>query len=283
MHEQHPQDLLPIGAFARLSRLSVKQLRNYAELGLLEPAYVDQDTGYRYYQAGQARQALTIGLLRSLDVPLAAIAEVLSGTASALGQVERDLQAELERRRRTLSILRRVMADGLPQAQIRLVRQEPLRVRLTRRLAAGPDDIARATSEAIAELLAAHRPGETADEPDGPVSGPRMPVGRSAGGASGPPQLIGLFPLDVTDPVEVSAALVTAAPGDALLPGGVLAAATHVGPYDQINLTAHALLTWCAERGHQPVGPIREVYVSDPAVTSPDQLVTHLMLLLEES
>ncbi|MEV0584153.1 GyrI-like domain-containing protein [Nonomuraea sp. NPDC050310] len=251
----HHNDLLTIGAFARLSRLSVKQLRHYADLGLLEPAHVDAGTGYRYYLPGQARDALTIGLLRSLDVPLAAIGRVLAGAEGVLDEVERELQAELERRSRTLATLRRVMADGLPYTQVRLVREKPLRVRLAREVAAGPDDIGRATSLAIARL---------------------MPVGPAA-------QLIGLFPLDLSEAFEVTAAVVIdGGAGDEVLPGGTLAAATHVGPYDQINLTAHTLLTWCADHGHQPAGPIREVYVSDPATTAPDQLVTHLMILLEE-
>lgn len=71
------EELSPIGQFARLGRLSIKQLRHYAELGLLVPAYVDEHTGYRYYRHKQARDALSIGLLRSLDVPLAVIAQVL--------------------------------------------------------------------------------------------------------------------------------------------------------------------------------------------------------------
>jgi effector-binding domain-containing protein len=66
-----------------------------------------------------------------------------------------------------------------------------------------------------------------------------------------------------------------------VLPGGSFACATHVGPYDQISLTAHAVLAWCAERRHVVRGPVREVYVSDPAVTPPEQLVTHLMVALE--
>ncbi|MDX3111783.1 MerR family transcriptional regulator, partial [Nonomuraea angiospora] len=71
------EELLPIGQFARLGRLSVKQLRHYDELGLLRPARVDAVTGYRYYRASQARVALSIALLRSLDVPLAVVGEVL--------------------------------------------------------------------------------------------------------------------------------------------------------------------------------------------------------------
>jgi len=38
-------ELLPIGVFARLTGLTVRAVRHYGELGLLEPAYVDEDTG----------------------------------------------------------------------------------------------------------------------------------------------------------------------------------------------------------------------------------------------
>ncbi|MFB9630014.1 MerR family transcriptional regulator [Nonomuraea helvata] len=270
-------DLLPIGQFARLSRLSVKQLRHYDELGLLVPAHVDADSGYRYYRRAQARQALSIGLLRSLDVPLPVIAEVLSGATDALGGVRETLEAELARRRRTLAALERVMADGLPAPAVR-VSTEPARpVAMARESAAGAADVARATSAAIARLMRAL-------SFTGPLTGP----------LTGPPQLIGLFPIELDDSsFEVRAALVldhvsAAEPWQQaglsveVLPGGTFAGATHVGPYDQISLTAHAVLAWCAERGHPLRGPIREVYVSDPATTEPDRLVTHLMIPLEE-
>jgi effector-binding domain-containing protein len=48
---------LTIGAFSRLTHLSIKTLRYYHEVGLLEPAVVDPDSGYRYYRPGQAQSA----------------------------------------------------------------------------------------------------------------------------------------------------------------------------------------------------------------------------------
>jgi DNA-binding transcriptional MerR regulator len=36
-----------IGEFARLGRVSVRMLRHYDTVGLLPPAVVDPDTGYR--------------------------------------------------------------------------------------------------------------------------------------------------------------------------------------------------------------------------------------------
>ncbi|MCA2223652.1 MerR family transcriptional regulator [Nonomuraea aurantiaca] len=330
-------DLLPIGQFARLTRLSVKQLRHYDEIGLLRPACVDPATGYRYYRAAQARTAMSIGLLRSLDVPLPVVGQVLAGTEGALESVHDSLEAELARRRRTLASLERVMTDGLPATQVRIVTEPAHRVAIVRERATGPADIARATTAAMSRLTAGLLYGPAARSDTGtdprdasggvsgtdpahsdaapstpsmapsamtsaaPSAGPSAMSGRrpatagtspappGGGAAAGGPRLIGLFPVDLADEFDVTAALVLAdgwqAGGGAqvdVLPGGMFAAATHLGPYDQISLTAHAVLAWCAERRHPMRGPIREVYVSDPAHTPPDQLITHLMVPLED-
>lgn len=73
---------MPIGAFARLSRLTVKAVRHYDAEGLLVPAQVDPHSGYRYYRADQVRSATTIALLRGLDVPLPVVREVLAVPAA---------------------------------------------------------------------------------------------------------------------------------------------------------------------------------------------------------
>jgi DNA-binding transcriptional MerR regulator len=71
-------DLMSIGEFARLSRLSPKALRLYDELGLLPPAQVDPDSGYRWYAAGQLDNARLVASLRQIGVPLAEIQRILS-------------------------------------------------------------------------------------------------------------------------------------------------------------------------------------------------------------
>ena len=70
-------DLLTIGAFARLTRLSPKALRLYDSVNLLAPAHVDQASGYRWYTPEQAERARLVALLRQLDMPLARIAELI--------------------------------------------------------------------------------------------------------------------------------------------------------------------------------------------------------------
>ena len=108
-----PKDLIGIGAFARRVRLSPRQLRDYDELGLLAPAYVDPDSGYRYYHRGQARSAITIGLLRSLDVPLPDIHALLvaEDVAPLLLRQRTRLEAELARAQDALRALDRLIGS----------------------------------------------------------------------------------------------------------------------------------------------------------------------------
>ena len=47
-----PKDLLSIGAFASMTRLSIKALRLYDQLGLLQSCYVDPQTSYPNYGTG---------------------------------------------------------------------------------------------------------------------------------------------------------------------------------------------------------------------------------------
>jgi DNA-binding transcriptional MerR regulator len=87
--------MMTIGRFAQLSGLTVKALRYYDETGLLPPAHVDPDTGYRWYRPGQARRAATISALRSAGLPL-------EDVRRAVDDPDR-LQDELERWRTGLT------------------------------------------------------------------------------------------------------------------------------------------------------------------------------------
>jgi DNA-binding transcriptional MerR regulator len=69
---------MPIGEFAKRSRLSHKALRLYDAMGLLSPDFVDEGSSYRYYSEEQIGKAKLIGLLRQLEMPLSQISEVLS-------------------------------------------------------------------------------------------------------------------------------------------------------------------------------------------------------------
>jgi DNA-binding transcriptional MerR regulator len=69
---------LSIGDFSRATHLTVKTLRHYHRTGLLVPAEVDTDTGYRRYTAEQIATAQIIRRFRDLDMPLEEIHAVLA-------------------------------------------------------------------------------------------------------------------------------------------------------------------------------------------------------------
>ena len=75
--------LLSIGVFARRSRLSMKALRLYDRLGLLTPADVDPDSGYRRYRESQLTTARLVVMLRRMNMPLTQVAEVVAAPGSA--------------------------------------------------------------------------------------------------------------------------------------------------------------------------------------------------------
>ena len=69
---------ISIGEFARRSRLSLKALRLYDERGVLVPSRVDPGSGYRYYDIAQLEEARLVVMLRQLQLPLAAVKELLA-------------------------------------------------------------------------------------------------------------------------------------------------------------------------------------------------------------
>lgn len=69
--------MLKIGDFSKLSRISIRMLRHYDQLGLLVPESVDGATGYRYYSEAQLPLAGRIQALKNLGFGLQIIAEIL--------------------------------------------------------------------------------------------------------------------------------------------------------------------------------------------------------------
>lgn len=69
---------ISIGEFARRSRLSLRALRLYDERGVLVPSRVDQASGYRHYDTAQLDEARLVVMLRELQLPLAAVKELLA-------------------------------------------------------------------------------------------------------------------------------------------------------------------------------------------------------------
>jgi hypothetical protein len=193
-----------------------------------------------------------------LDVPLPQIAEALAGAEEAVlaTQLER-VEAEIDRRRRTARALTRLIEEGLLRQEVTLV-QEPARRLVVRRTTSSYDQIGAAVGSCIASLMAEVPPGWT-------------------------PPIWGMYPLDIADEMAIAVGVASTAPGESeWLPAGPTATTTHVGSYEDITLAYQGLFAWIYERGLRPTGPAREGYLAGPDTSAPDQLVTRLVIPLEE-
>lgn len=252
---------MPIGAFARLCRLTVKAVRHYAAEGLLEPAHVDPSSGYRYYTVEQVPAATTIALLRRLDVPIPVVREVLeapddAAVAKVLADQRERWAAELARREQTLRALEGLLAS-------------PDRVRY---------DVA--VADQPAQQLAGVRGTVRAAELDADIG---ALCGRVLAAGVGREPLTAVYPLDLAEEMDVLVGVPRTAPGledEQVLPGGQWATTLHVGPYEVLPRAYAALLEQVRVQGHQAVGPIVETYLTDPSTARPEELVTRLGVLV---
>jgi DNA-binding transcriptional MerR regulator len=97
-------ELMTIGRFARLTRLSIGTLRHYDDVGLLPPSSVDATSGYRRYRRSQAGRARQIAMLRWDGLPIEEIRQVINDPA---GDMAHDVltrhRCRLERQRDLLT------------------------------------------------------------------------------------------------------------------------------------------------------------------------------------
>lgn len=135
--------MLKIGDFSKLSRVSIRMLRHYDQMGLLHPARTDGFTGYRYYSESQLPRAARIASLRDMGFGLTDITTVMESddrpevlqhlfeSKRAETQAETDqaqqrlhlLDSALERLRKEIVMEYSVNLKEIPQRYVASVRQ----------------------------------------------------------------------------------------------------------------------------------------------------------------
>ena len=118
------------GEFARVTGLSTKALRLYAESGLLVPERIDRFNGYRYYGDDQRERAERITMLRRAGMPLAQVARLMQVTgqdaADQLTTWWRREEAEFAERRGTVDHLFSLLVTGTVSAPAIAVHERPV-------------------------------------------------------------------------------------------------------------------------------------------------------------
>lgn len=70
--------MFKIGDFSKLSKISIRMLRHYDEIGLLTPSHTNKTNGYRYYSADQLSTTNRIHALKDMGFGLYSIKEILT-------------------------------------------------------------------------------------------------------------------------------------------------------------------------------------------------------------
>jgi DNA-binding transcriptional MerR regulator len=162
-----------IGDFSRIARVSCRLLRYYDELGLLKPAQLERDSGYRYYSASQLPRLNRILVLKELGLSLEDIARVLDSNLSAAelrgmllvrrSDAQRALAEEMERLRHIESRIAQIDKEGELSVDDVIMRSEPAqRILSVRRVVpsfAATRDLIRELSESAGALKAKGRLG----------------------------------------------------------------------------------------------------------------------------
>lgn len=257
--------LLTIGEFSRMTHLSVKALRHYHEVGVLEPAAIDKFTGYRSYDASQVVPAQVIRRLRDLGMPLDSIRTVLAAPdletrnreiATHLAEMER----QLEQTRATVAGLRALLTGPAVRPAIdyrtipAVTAVAAAKVIEAADLMAWGHDVFRALRAALADSGLAEAgppgalyPGDFFELERSEITA-FIPV-RPQGGGPGPlrGQGAGDAPVRLLEIPAVEAAI-----------------ALHEGDLGDSDRTYGALGSVVAERAIGVDGPIREYYLAGP-------------------
>ena len=248
------QPLMTIGAFSRASLISVRSLRAYHERGLLVPAAVDPETGYRAYHPGQLPDALALRRLRDLDVPLPAIQEILTArdpdvTTKLLAEHRSEMAARLAETERIVAELQAAVDQpgrGSPVHVRDVAHQDAIAV--TGQVVSG--DFPQFLGQAYGRLAGALATGRF------------VPAGPSAALYQG--EILDGGPETVTAylPVAEPASLEPGSGIDVIeIPAATVAVAVHQGGYESIDETYASLGAWVAYHATAATGPVREVYV----------------------
>ncbi len=262
-----------IGEFSRLSRVTVKTLRHYDELGLLKPAQVDRFTSYRYYTAAQLPQLYRILALKDLGLSLEQVGRLLRQgvPATELRGMLRLKQAELQevvdaeqgRLARVTARLAQLEQEATMSTIDVVIQEVPtLRVVSRRGIVANYGSQGPLWDEAAAYMQTHHL------QPNGPCLTVYYDEEYKEQDVD----------LEVCEPVD--------APPDDRGPVKVLdlptvplmASTVLHGPYSALNETYSALMQWIAQSGYRIVGPNREVYLRNQADhgVSPEDCVTEV-------
>lgn len=277
--------MFKIGEFSRLTRVSMKTLHHYDDVGLFKPAYVDRFTGYRYYRFDQLPRLNRILVLKGLGFSLEEIRQMLDDELDPAelrgmlrlrrAQLQRQAEEALEKLRQIEIRLKQIeQEDVMPQIDVLLKQVEPLTVAGAREVVPSPAqmrDRCITLNNQVCELIEI--------------------AGLKTNGIS-----FALYYSDEQGGIDVEMAYVIEPPTVAPAPlkqarvhalsAVTVAYAVYNGSYDDFGAVGQvheALRRWIEENHYRVTGPSREFYLRPPSGPNDPQGVMEIQYPVEKS
>lgn len=261
--------MLKIGDFSRLSRVSIRMLRYYDEVGLLKPDKVDEFTGYRYYSEEQLLIIGKINALRDMGFGVNAIAEVLkSNNPKEIEQIFQIQKAQLleeadiisHRIRFLDTALERLRKDEIMKYDC-IIKQMPERyVASVRKVIPKYEEEGRLWHVLFSETA------KSGMLPCGPAMAKLHDKEYKESDVDVEVQIEVKGKYENTENVTFFTE-----------PEITVASATFKGSYDQFSDVYASLAAWVSENGYEFAGPMIDVYHVGPNTTqNPDEFVTEI-------
>jgi DNA-binding transcriptional MerR regulator len=241
-----PRDsqLITIGEFARLGGVSIKALRIYADLGLLQPAAINPQNRYRLYSRAQISRLHQVLLLKNAGFSLGEIGgQITRRDEASLAQIRANLLARAEEIQQQLAWIEgeiRAVRNHTSSFAPAIVKRTPaMRVLAERRRIDSYED-----ADRLLGTLA-----QTAPSAACLVSGA---IWHDCGAKSRTIDCEAFWALNR----EIRA------PGIRTLSGGTMASILHEGDESKIGATYQMAHRWIAEHRFEIAGPNREIYLA---------------------
>ena len=243
--------MLSIGQFSKTCMVTVKALRHYDKIGLIKPAFVNPETGYREYSEEQIPLMLLINKLKYYGFALSEIKDMISCQDVILSNLMKqrdtlwksvhetmDILSELNAHVRELERTGNIMSYQ-NDYKIEIVKTEDRHV-ISCRQNMGVDDFGKYYGALYKRV---------ADE-NIVLDGACLAVYHDKE-----------FDPENSD-IELALGVADADKADKIMLGATCAATVHYGPYSKLPEAYGAVTKWISENGYEIAAPPYEIYVT---------------------
>ncbi|RKF22228.1 MerR family transcriptional regulator [Alginatibacterium sediminis] len=244
-----------IGEFSKITAITIKALRHYHEKGVLVPAHIDMDSGYRFYSEREIELAKVISTMKSMKFTLAEITDLLKSVKD-----ESDLRDLLEQKKNSIDqdiVKLSLISEAIDQV---LVKENSVEKGLSYSNQITIEELGQQ------QVLICDWEGEYRETGKAMAKLYRV-AGRQLNGAP----FNQYFRAEFQERAKFQSCLPIKKPMDtdtaqSLLVGGCFVSLVHEGSYESIGIAYKRVFDYIKEQDLKTELPIREVYLKGPGM-----------------